>query len=730
MDLNFVRHDILTVASTNRNCIRVLPLGKKNKQKIAVGDTTGTVQAFSLGKANELTQSFTYNVAAEGAPKKPVSCMDLFADKIFVAAGEAISGVNRKGKSFFRLETNLSETVNNMTIKTPFIWTAGDYVLNLFEEGKEAHFYMSPDKIHGILVDHIVSDKVFDAALACHDRMIRVVKESDLLGEFPVEGSAKSLQIYSAKSSVHRDLIYGTDNGVLGAYKISPGGLQKKWDTSAQLTQPGAQTSGFNCILCSDFLKDGVTEIVCGRDNGLIEIYSFDANPEPNLVYQTTLNEMVTGMDVGLITNPSKEELVISTYSGKILCFSTFHEEQAPPPAPTATAATSSTAVKQAEVMKKKNEKKVAHAAQEVEKLKEKLAKKKEEYSKISEDHIAVSAEYKIRDKFVLDASACWVLTIELDCPIEVVALQCDVDVELLDMESNGAISSKSKPEADSGTKLLASFRNTESTNRMEIKLRTVEGQYGTLQAFIIPLLSPKTAQLASYQVRPLSLHQRLSDAPSNLDQIPLNSLNIQGTFTVNDMNTWVGSCLPEVPERINSEEATYYFRSTFQGTTLVAKYRANDATFRSDNLSTLAILKEFITKQATSRKIQVKIKDEIKDETCPHVLALLHPQLQYQLGLSEKVKLIEALKEIEMQEQDIGFLSPAYKETLERARIIEKEFELQPRRLEFLHGIVKNLYLDKFKFRGQNATAKLPLLLQHLEHYDLKDLQEFFMQN
>lgn len=356
-----------------------------------------------------------------------------------------------------------------------------------------------------------------------------------------------------------------------------------------------------------------------------------------------------------------------------------------------------------------------------------------------------MSADFKLKDKFVLDASACWILTIELDCPIETVALQCDVDVELIDVESNISIVSRSKVDGDGstpggapttpspaagGSKLLASYRNTESTNRMDIKIRSVEGQFGTLQAFIIPALSPKTAQLASYQIRPLSLHQRLTEKPPGLDTLLVNTLTVEGKFSLSDMNSWISQCLPDVPEKSQGDDLVYYFRSTFLSTILVTKFREKEGTFRCDNVSVLAILKDFITKQATSRKIQIKSQFDIKDETCVNVLSLMHPKLEYQLGLSEKVKLIEALKEIEMQEQDVAFMSDEYKDTLSKAKQITKEFELQPRRLEFLHSIVKNLYLDKFKFKGQNMSHKLPVLQAHLEKYNLKEIQTFFAQN
>lgn len=41
-------------------------------------------------------------------------------------------------------------------------------------------------------------------------------------------------------------------------------------------------------------------------------------------------------------------------------------------------------------------------------------------------------------------------------------------------------------------------------------QIRSIEGQYGTLQAYITPRIQPKTCQVRQYSIKPLSLHQRM----------------------------------------------------------------------------------------------------------------------------------------------------------------------------------------------------------------------------
>lgn len=64
-----------------------------------------------------------------------------------------------------------------------------------------------------------------------------------------------------------------------------------------------------------------------------------------------------------------------------------------------------------------------------------------------------------------------------------------------------------------------------------------------------------------------------------------------------------------QVPARLQGEEATFAFRNTFLDTLLFTDYKKGEATFRSDSITTLAIVKEVVTKEATARKIQIQIQ-------------------------------------------------------------------------------------------------------------------------
>ncbi|GFO27542.1 Bardet-Biedl syndrome 7 protein homolog, partial [Plakobranchus ocellatus] len=300
-----------------------------------------------------------------------------------------------------------------------------------------------------------------------------------------------------------------------------------------------------------------------------------------------------------------------------------------------------------------------------------------------------------------------------------------DVPVDLLDVEKNSAVVSYSACSPEEGNFLLATYRCQANTTRLELKIRSIEGQYGTLQLYVTPRIQPKTCQLRQYPIKPLSLHQRTHVFDENR---PHNSLTLTGQFSQVEVHAWLCFCLPELPERTPAgDAANFQFSSTFLDTQLDCTYRKGEAVFRSDNISTISILKDVLSKEATKKKIRLDISYDVKEESIAHTLQMIHPRLEHQLLLAKKVQLIDALMELQVNEPDVSFMSPEYQQILANADQLRAEFKRQPCHLERLYGMITDLYIDKFKFKGQNVKGKVPALLEVLDNYDLSSLINFF---
>ena len=774
MELSLTRMELLQVSATSRKTMRLLPKGKKKQQNVVVGDDSGSVLCFGM-KKEQIEQVFKTPPGQREVGRIELAAEQSSADdketvKIFYASGGTIRGVQRKGKEFLRFNTNLTEPIRSMYIEGEDIFTGGEYIYNQFVALKDTAFFMANDRINDLTCLRVSGGSRADAVLACQDRMIRVLTGSELLYEASIDGPAVTVERYhnpppsgsaapaqgfgpvgtSAPAGYElndgrfKELLYGTENGLVGQLLLDGSMMRRGWVVDPNLEGRRAKSGGVQCLAAADLTKDGMKDLMVGRDDGTVEVWSFDLGPQPKLVFERSLQESITSVDAGVVTNAAFDEVVVATYSGKLMSFSS--EPQSSSIAEAASGGGKKGAGAAAAGggggdgggggnKKERADRRIRALRGELEKLHTQVELEKERFSREGggEQMIAADLQFKINDKWALSPDeAFYQLHIELNMPIETVVLQSDVPVELLEADSNVAIVSRTPlPGGQGSSGLLATYRCQDAVNRLELRVRTVEGRYGALQAYVWPRIAPKTCRAASYAIKPLSLHTRLPD--HHVDEAtlpPVNTLRITGGFTLEQLHSWVLVCLPEVPARLQNDEAQFAFRNTFLDTLLLCAYQKGDASFRSDSLTTLAIVKEVVTKEATARKIQIQISVDIKDESVGNLLRRLDPMLQYQISLTNKAKLIDTLKEVKMQENDTSFLAKEYADIIDNEEQIKRELKEQPGRLQFLYGIVTDLFLDKFKFKGQNVSAQAPQLQRLLAHdYSLPNVLQFFEQ-
>jgi len=377
------------------------------------------------------------------------------------------------------------------------------------------------------------------------------------------------------------------------------------------------------------------------------------------------------------------------------------------------------------------NENKIRALRREVEQLRGKVEQRKEKFKQYSEEYFPQTQQFKVNAHFALDPEeAAYKLSLEIPMPIDIVCLQSTVRLDLLDVAANPALVSVSPPDPEHGAQVLATYRCQDALKRVEIKARTIEGEHGTVQAAVVAQMNPKTGQLVRFDVKPLSLHHRVHALDPDERDRPKNTLRLAGSFTAAVVHEWVALCLPGVPPRApEQEEVTMYFRNVFTRSVLVVEYRNEAASFRSDSVSALAILKEVVSREATARRIQVRDAFQYEAATVAGFLRLLHPHLLRQLKLARQVELIDAIKEVHMQEADRAWLFPEYADVLRNAEALRAEFKDRPRALEFLSGIITDLFVDQHKFKGHDVKHKIPDLHAVLRDYDYDTLLAFFNQ-
>ncbi|XP_029844333.2 Bardet-Biedl syndrome 7 protein homolog [Ixodes scapularis] len=712
MELNLNRVDYIQVDATCSKAARLLPASEhKACQKVVVGSQSGVLHCFGISRGQVETIFKTL-------PGKSVSRVELggavgsIQDKIFMAAGNEVCGYTRKGKQFLKFDTNITDTIRCMSVCGNDLMVCGEYVYNHYFECQDKNYFLSGGRINDMIVLPAEKLKTLVPVLACQDRLLRVLKDSQCQLEIEVSGPVTALALFQDDGGVTgRDVLYGTSDGKVGLISIEKASATPVWELEG--------SSGEGSVTCLgnyDMTGDGIKDLLVGRIDGQIEVYAYNDVDEPVLRFSYNCGESVTSVLGGVVSTAKYDEVIVTTFSGWVFGLSSEHAEKRLDP--------------NYLLISPESAQKILKLKEEVEQLEAKVAKERENYQLATySDKGAVSAVpfFGIEDSFVLNRrDASYTLSIQVQTAIDTILLQCNVPVDLLDSDKNSAVVSYTPCDSqESGNYLLATFRCQANTSRLEVKLRTIEGQAGVLRAYVSPVLQPKCCQLREYQLKPLSLHCR-THTPH--EDKPLNVLTLRGTFSVGEMHSWVVLSLPEVPERAPATDpATLYFVSTFLGTVLDCVYTRGEATFKSDNISTISILKDVLTKEATRKKISLDISCDINEDSILHTLKLIDPKLEHQLLLAKKVQLIDALKDLKMHEGNVDFLADEYRDILENSEALEAEFKRQPCHLERLYGMITDLFIDVYKFRGNNVKSKVPALLQILDHYDFKSLADFF---
>jgi len=716
MELNLNRVDYIQVGVTSPKTMKLLPPVKRGgTQKVCVADSDGVMQVFNM-KRQEVVPAF------KTLPGNAIHRLELGGpigtprEKIFTTDGSDVQGFTKKGKMFLSFPTNLTETIKSMYVEGRDLFVCGNYVFNHYRDCQDANYFLCGDKINDVLCLPFQQRPELAPVLACQDRVLRILTNSDLLYEVEVAGPPLTMCLFGNNGGPEGDeVLYGTADGKIGLVQLGREAPSHRWEVPND-----KQLGGVRSLDNYDILGDGVADLLVGRDDGMIQVFGYDDTDEPVLRFSQACTESITSIQGGVVGSSGYDEIVAATYAGWVFGL-TSHPRPYGHAGKSVSRGTSKNLAWDSDSTRL--------LEQEIEELQTRVLKERERYQATAQKEQTVSAmpSFDINDRFQLNRDdASYTLSIEVQMSIDNVLLQSDVPIDLLDVEKNSAVVSYSQCDPEqNGNFLLATYRCQASVTRLELKVRSIEGQYGTLQAYVTPRLQPKTCQVRQYPIKPLSLHQRTHFFD---DSRPVNVLRLVGSFSAAEIHSWVVFCLPEVPERPPAgEAATFCFLSTFLDTQLECHYKQGEASFKSDNISTISILKDVLTKEATKRKIRLDITYDINDDSIPHTLSLIHPKLEDQLLLAKKVQLIDALKELQVHENNVDFLASEYRQILEDADQLQEAYKKQPCHLERLYGMITDLYIDKYKFKGQNVKSKVPALLEVLDNYDLQTLIDFF---
>ncbi|CAM9397019.1 unnamed protein product, partial [Phaeothamnion confervicola] len=178
--------------------------------------------------------------------------------------------------------------------------------------------------------------------------------------------------------------------------------------------------------------------------------------------------------------------------------------------------------------------------------------------------------------------------------------------------------------------------------------------------------------------------------------------MRLTGAFSMGVIHDWIAGCLPGVPPKTQEEAAVLHFVNVFTRSVLTCEYRRGEAVVSSDSISAIAIVKEAFSREATARRIAISDTLQTNEDSIAHFIGLIHPKLQEQSLLARQVQLVAATTEIAGNDPDAPWLSEEYSHIVKNAKGIQKAFVERPRVLEYLTGIVTDIFVDWHKLKGE----------------------------
>ena len=221
-------------------------------------------------------------------------------------------GITKKGKEFFKLTSAVTESINTVLVEETQIWTSCEYVFNRYDNGEDAAFYMSRDHINCIAVERIHPREMqYYAILGCKDSCLRIVNNSTLVCEIPMETSVTAVAVLNnglltgASSIIH--IVVGLDNGSVSLIQFDKNGDHKiKWTYEDPLKSTITILRIFPLTKSINSAGQMNKEIIAGREDGRLDILLSDQNRSSftsQVIFSTDLQERIRGMDCGIVNS-------------------------------------------------------------------------------------------------------------------------------------------------------------------------------------------------------------------------------------------------------------------------------------------------------------------------------------------------------------------------------------------------------------------------------------------
>ncbi|KPJ01974.1 Bardet-Biedl syndrome 7 protein [Papilio xuthus] len=644
MEYDLARIDYILCGITFPDTLKILPNpGHKTLQKFAVGDKNGVLQCLCIKDEEPIVQFKTL-------PGKPITSIQVAStngnhiDKIFAASGHEVKGYTRKGKVFLTIETSVSETITSMCILNSDLVLCSGRTVTFYRDLKEIYTYACEDRVLDIAAFSTPNSTRVRLLVLIGNKGAAVIENGELLARTQISSGPTRLIVPPAQRSSEVTVFYGAADGSIGL-------IQYETDLSSTCLVEGG---GLGAVVCVGWYFSNGAHLAVGRHDGSVQLYLVDldnVNEKPRLKFTYFCGEPITSVCGGSV-GTEETELLVSTFSGRVFALRSQR---------LISGGVALNNMTPEALASRRNKLEL-----EVARLEKQTAAEREKYQRNTRSlNAGMSTPPLLEIQYELTGAMLngWQeVIITAGVPLDMLFIYCNKKVEV--QTDSAAVLSVCPPQGKA-SEILATVRCQAGTRRIWLQMRAVVDcgpemtECTQVLVYVLPAGAPRIARLIKLSLPALPQYSQHDDPDRDDDRVWCE-LRLSGGFSVAEMTSWLSDALPgELPRPAVS--ISFARVHCLLKTVIICRYQSFDwlirkksfrrgsAVFKSDNVSTIATLKDLLSYCSLKRAIRVDISCDIPEMCCLMLFKSIKDQFLSEYQRKKEFILKEAIGALDL---------------------------------------------------------------------------------
>ncbi|KAL0839587.1 hypothetical protein ABMA28_016276 [Loxostege sticticalis] len=713
MDYDLSRIDYTICGITYPDTLKILPgPAPRAQQKFVIGDKNGVLQCLSIKDEEPVVQFKTL-------PGKPITSVQLASiygtasDKIFAASGNEVKGYTRKGKVFLTIETSVSETITSMSVLGGDLILCSGRTVTCYRDLRELHSYICEDRVLDIAAFVAPnSTRIRLLALVANKGAV-ILENGQLVTHAAISSGPSRLAIPQSLHTSDIRAFYGAADGCIGLIAYEDSVLTNKCLMDGR---------GLGSVVCMGwFLGNGGTHLAVGRHDGSIQLYLIDMEnfaEKPRLKFTYFCGEPVTSVAGGCIGS-DEHELLATTFSGRIFALRSRRQVSG--------SSLSNLPLDALTARRSKLETEVAR-------LEKQTANEREKYQRSTRSLQAGLSAPPLLDIQCEISGATgdgWQeARITSAVPLDMLFIYCS---QKLDMQTDSAAVLSVCSSQGTTQDLLATVRCQAGTRRLWVKMRqSLHSAVRTSESvkvliYALPAGAPRVARLIPLRLPVLPYYSQHEHPELDNETRSWCQVRVSGSFSVAEMTSWLTEALPgDLPRP--SSNVVFARSHTLLKTFLVCQYQRGNAVFKSDNISTIAILRDMISNCSVEKSIRVEISCEIPGECCLKAFIRIQDFYTEEYKKYQDLTLKKALRALDLDDNAINEEEPILCEDYRRVWNLADD-DLDKTHFKELLEIIQQWYTDwhELSLHSKAFNNNKKILYNALQNCEIDEIMQVF---